>query len=314
MPEALKVAGFDMLLTANNHSYDTRNKGFMRTQQVVSDLGFDHIGTRPDLETPNYLVKEINGIKIGMINYTYTTKLDDDGKAYLNGIPLTLEDSKLVNVFNYWKLDQFYTKLSGEMEAMRAEGAEAIVLYIHWGDEYNTTQNKTQTKMAQDLCNLGVDVIVGNHAHVPQPVALLTNENDETQKTLCVYSTGNAVSNITRHDKGRPINCEDGMFFTFTFAKYSDGTVILENTDLMPTWVDRTDESDWSDQFIVLPLDRENEDWQTALGINDATLKECQKSYDRTMDIVGAGLEEAQTYYAQHQKDVEAEIGVKTND
>ena len=311
VPEALKAAGFDMLLTANNHTYDTRNVGMMRTQQVIESLGFDYIGTRQNAADDNFIVKDINGIKIGMVNYTYTTDMNDEGKVALNGIPLTLEDSMLINAFNYWRLNAFYAKLSGQIEQMKEQGAEAIVLYIHWGDEYHTEQNSTQSKMAQDLCNLGIDVIVGNHAHVPQPVALLTNENDPSQKTLCIYSTGNAVSNISRSDN-RPVNTEDGMLFSFTFAKYTDGTVVLESADVLPTWVDRMDEqNDWKDQFIVLPLDDEIEDWAAELGIDNSTLNECKNSYDRTMGIVGAGLADANAYFAQHQLEVEAEIGVK---
>ncbi len=307
--EALKDAGFDMLLTANNHSYDRRNKGLIRTQQVLDSLGIDRIGTRLTEDAPNYLVKEINGITFGMINYTYTTSMDEDGKIALNGIPVG-KDSPLVNAFSYARLDSFYHKLEDEIADMKADGAEVILLYIHWGDEYQTTENKTQNKMAQALCNLGIDVIVGDHPHVPQPVELLTNENDQTKKTLCLYSTGNAVSNISRADK-RPKNTEDGMLFSVTFAKYSDGTVVLESADIMPTWVDRIDESDGSDQFVVLPLDDTVPDWKSAMNLSDATLKECKDSYKRTMGIVGEGLEQANAYYAQNQQEVESRLGVK---
>jgi len=311
---ALKNAGFDMVLTANNHTYDSFHDGFIRTQEVVRDLGLDWIGTRLAEEDKTYTVKDINGIKIGMINYTYNTSQNDEGKISLNGIGVTLEDSKLVNSFSYSRLDSFYTQLAGQMEDMREEGAEAIVLYIHWGDEYKTYANDTQKKMAQALCDLGIDVIVGNHAHVPQPVELLTNSADETKKTLCIYSTGNAVSNIYPASTNNfPKNTEDGMFFTFSFAKYSDGTVVLEGADVLPTWVDRIDERDWSYNYYVLPLDKAVEDWQTAMDLTDATLKECKDSYDRTMGIVGEGLLAANEYYAQNQAAVEEALGVQSD-
>jgi len=115
-----------MLLTANNHSNDTGRKGFARTQQVIQDAGLVHIGTRPALEDKNYYVADINGIKVGMINYTYNTAIRDDGSVALNGLPLVLENSKLINSFNYDHLDEFYSKLSGEIEAMRGDGAEAL--------------------------------------------------------------------------------------------------------------------------------------------------------------------------------------------
>ena len=309
MAQALKNAGFDMLLTANNHSYDTKATGFSRTQEVVAQVGLPHIGTRPSLEHKNYAVVDVNGIRLGMINYTYNTGVKTNGAVSLNGIPLSVENSQLINTFHYDRLDEFYEKLSGEMDDMYAEGAEAIVLYIHWGDEYRTTENATQRKMAQQLCNLGIDVIVGNHAHVPQPVVLLTNEEDETQKTLCLYSTGNALSNLYQTAK-HPVNTEDGMLFTFTFAKYSDGTVLVESTRIIPTWVHRYDEGGVR-KFQILYMDDTVEDWQDLMGLSNSVLSKCQDAYDRTMGIVGDGIQEANEYYSAHQAEVESLLGVK---
>lgn len=307
--DAAKAAGFDMLLTANNHSYDTGTKGFMRTQEVIMERELDYIGTRYKEEDKNYIVKDINGIKIGMICYTYNTSANSDGIVSLNGMTLDAASSGLINSFNYGALDSFYSKLSGEMEQMKAEGAEAIMVYLHWGEEYQTEANSTQKKMAQALCDLGVDVIVGNHAHVPQPIELLTNTKDEKQKTLCLYSMGNSISNI-RGSK-YPKETEDGMLFSVTFAKYSDGTVVLESTDVLPTWVNRYVENDVS-KYKVLTMDRADKDnWQEKMSLTEELLSACQASYDRTMAIVGEGLETANAYYTQHQLEVESLIGVK---
>ena len=307
--DAAKAAGFDMLLTANNHSFDTGTKGFFRTQQVVADRGFDYIGTRDAVEKKNYIVKEINGIHIGMICYTYNTGYNESGKVSLNGIPLTQEASDLVNSFNYKNLDGFYEKLSQELAAMRADGAETVMLYIHWGDEYQTQANSTQKKMAQALCDLGIDVIVGNHAHVPQPVELLTSTKNASKKTLCLYSTGNAISNIRVGPK-YPHESEDGMLFSVTFAKYSDGTVILESADILPTWVNRYLDNGKT-EFKILTLDPLSEhQWRENMGLLPETLKLCQDSYGRTMKIVGAGLEAANQYYAENQAQIEENLGV----
>ena len=306
--DALKQAGFDMLLTANNHSYDTRNTGFRRTQQVVADRGLAHIGTRPAVEDKNYIVVDINGIRVGMINYTYNTGVKENGAVSLNGIPLTVDDSKLINSFNAAQLGSFYSKLEGEIKAMRNDGAEAIVLYIHWGDEYQTTENRTQNTIAQNLCNLGVDVIVGNHPHVPQPVELLTNEKDETKKTLCLYSTGNAISNQSR-TSNRTVHVEDGIFFTFTFAKYSDGTVLVESARVIPSWVHRYTENG-ATRYRILYMDDAVEGWLPMMNLSSSTQTNCQESYDRTMGIVSQGLAEANDYYAANQEAVEASLGV----
>ena len=309
--DAAKKAGFEMLLTANNHAYDTGSVGFKRTQQVIAEREFDYIGTRAEESDANYQVVDVNGIKIGMTCYTYNTGINSKGNATLNGIGLKAEDPKLINTFDYNDLDGFYEQLSGEMDAMREEGAESIVLYIHWGDEYKLSPNKYQSNMAQELCNLGVDVIVGGHPHVVQPVEMITSETDPAHSTLCLYSMGNAVSNIRRGD-GYGIHTEDGMLFTFTFAKYSDGTVVVESTDILPTWVNRYTSSETGREvFAILPLDKDVEDWKTAFDLSNNTLKEAEDSYERTQKIVGEGLESANTFLQEQQAELEEELGVE---
>ena len=304
--DAAKNAGFDMLLTANNHSFDTGSKGFFRTQEVIKDRDLDYIGTRYTQDDKNYVVKNINNINIGMINYTYNTGFDENGNASLNDIPLTAEATTLINSFSYSDLDGFYAKLSGELEAMKADGAEVVMLYIHWGDEYHTEANATQKEMAQALCDMGIDVIVGNHAHVPQPVELLTNANDESQKTLCLYSTGNLLSNI-RRGESYPAETEDGMLFRVTFVKYSDGTVLWEEAKVTPTWVNRYSQSGKT-VFEILAMD-DGSNWQENGELSAEILNSYRESYDRTMAIVGSGLETANQYYAQNQAEVETSLG-----
>lgn len=307
--DAAKAAGFDLLLTANNHSYDTKFTGFTRTQQVIDERGLDHIGTRLDAEEKNYIIREINGINIAMTCYTYCSAYTSAGNFKLNGNALSSEASKLVNAFHYKDLDTFYTKLAGEMEQMKADGAEAVVMFIHWGEEYKTSPNDAQKKIAQQLCNMGIDVIVGNHAHVIQPVELLTSENDADQKTLCLYSTGNAVSNIFKSNSF-PVHTEDGMLFTFTFAKYSDGTVLVESADVLPTWVWRYDDENGVRKFRIMTME-EGVDWQAKMDLTEELLTKCQESYDRTMELVGDGLETANAWFAQQQEETEAALGVR---
>ena len=94
-----------------------------------------------------------------------------------------------------------------------------MVVYIHWGDEYRLAANKKQIEIAQQLCNLGVDVIVGGHSHVVEPIDLLTSETDPDHKTVCLYSMGNAVSNQRKERASiKTGHTEDGVLFSITFA------------------------------------------------------------------------------------------------
>ncbi len=304
--DAAKAAGFDMLLTANNHTYDTGTKGFHRTQEVIADRGLDYIGTRPNEEAKTYVVKDINGIKIGMVCYTYETEKISDNRKSLNGIPLTSKDSSLVSTFHHRHLEEFYAQLYDELQAMKTEGTDITVVYIHWGTEYVTKPNATQKKIAQQLCDMGVDIIVGGHPHVIQPIELLTSQADPNHATVCLYSMGNAVSNI-RKSTSKPYEVEDGMLFSFTLAKYSDGSVIVEGINVLPTWVDRRENPD---SFPIIPLDTNVEDW-SVFGLTEATLPLAQKSLARSEAIYREGLDIANAYYSQMQAEHEVAIGMQ---
>ena len=297
---SLQGAGFDMLLTANNHTYDTSSAGFHRTMQVMKEYGMDFTGTFASREDDNYLVREIDGIQIGMICYTYEDAADELTVAP-NGHVMTKEDAQLINTFHKKDVAGFRASLSADIANMEADGAEAIVLFIHWGDEYALTQNADQEALAQAACDLGVDVIVGGHAHVIQPMDLLTSTTDPEHKTVCLYSTGNAISNQRQGliSSITTAHTEDGILFSFTFAKYSNGTVRVESVEALPTWVNLyTSTETWEKVYDIIPLDKSTADWKTSFGLTDDTLSQAEASYDRTMAIIGDGLAEVNAYLA----------------
>ncbi len=299
MADALKNAGFDMLLTANNHTYDTGAYGMMRTQEVLADRGLAHLGTRPSEDDPPYQVIPIHGIRVGMICYTYGQIDESTGQKAVNGLPMRQSVSDCINVFDYEKLERFYEEMEGHLADMKTQGAEAFVLFIHWGNEYKLKQNGYQTAIAQKMCDLGVDVIVGGHPHVIEPVELLTSTVDSGHKTLCVYSTGNAISNqrSTNMDMDTG-HTEDGMLFSFTFVKYSDGNVYLDSAEILPTWL-YVRRSGSAKSYDMLPLDKGISDWKEAFGIGNANLQKAEASYARTQALVGPGMEEVHAYLAQ---------------
>ena len=311
--DAMKGAGFDVILTANNHSYDTRSVGLKRTLETVVDRGLSYLGTKLDAQEKNYMIADLNGIQVGLMCYTYETTAGDSDIIALNGITLTKDDSQRVNAFSYQNLDKFYTEIQTNMAKMEEEGAEAVMLYIHWGEEYQLKANSSQKAIAQKLCDLGVDVIVGGHPHVVQPVELLTSTTDENQKTVCLYSMGNAVSNqrLGNLSNVKTAHTEDGVMMQVTFAEYSDGTVIVEAVDLLPFWVNMHYDENWNKLYQMMPLDDAIEDWKSQFSLTDAELTKLEESYDRTMAIIGEGLTEAQAYYTANQTAVEEALGVE---
>ena len=299
-------AGFDMLLTANNHSYDTGLVGYKRTVQVVNEAGMEHLGTRTGADEPKYSVVEINGIKIGMLCYTYAYSVDSKGSPSLNGMP-HIAETGICNYFHSDSLDLFYGEVDGYLQEMEAQGAEATMMFIHWGVEYHTSPNEEQKAIAQKLCDLGIDVIVGGHPHVVQPVDLIQSTVDPEHKTVCLYSMGNAVSNQRQGNLTQitSAHTEDGVFFSVTFSKYSDGTVHLEGADLIPCWVNRHS-TYGKTEYNILPLDPDTRgEWQSLYDLGDTTLTAAERSYDRTIAIVGDGLTRVQEYLATEKAELE---------
>lgn len=287
LADSIKNAGFNLLLTSNNHCYDTGLAGLKRTAQVLKQKGIEFTGTKETDADPAYVIKQVNNINIGIINYTYETKCLTEGRKYLNGNPVNSEANGLINSFNYDKLDAFYSEIGAYLKEMDTKGAEFKVVYIHWGNEYQTYSNTYQKSIAQKLCNMGVDMIIGSHPHVIQPIELVTSE-DSQNTTVCLYSMGNAVSNqrqelMTSCPSG---HTEDGMIFEFVLKKTKAG-VTLESLDLTPTWVNKYLISG-KYNYTIYPIENPND--LGKYSFNATALSKAQKSYERTKAIVAEGL------------------------
>ena len=305
--DSLKGAGFDMLLTANNHADDTSLVGYKRTLNVVREKGLDTLGTYLSADEQKWTIEEVNGIKIGMVCYTYSDGFSRNGYPLLNYNEVG--ENGILNYFTYDKLSEFYTQLQGYLDEMKAAGAEATVVYLHWGEEYKWKTgegpNANQTAMAQKLCDMGVDVIVGGHPHVVQPVDLLQSGTDAEHKTIVLYSMGNAVSNQRKEEmqQSEPTgHTEDGVLFCVTFAKYSDGSVCVDSAELIPTWVNMHANSG-STEYNILPLEESTAaQWQAQFGLTDTQLANAKASFDRTQALVLPGMEKVQSYLAQQKQ------------
>lgn len=292
--DVIKNSGLNFLTTANNHCYDTGLFGLKRTVQQLRDKGIGFIGTKETDNDPTYLVKDVNGIKIGMIAYTYENS-SVEGQKSINGNIVKSEANSLINSFNYDRLSDFYAEAQKAIDDMNGEGADAVVFYMHWGEEYQLSANTWQKTIAQKLCNMGVDVIVGGHPHVVQPIELIHSE-DSQNTTVCVYSMGNAISN-QRKELMNPEcttgHTEDGMLFSYTFTKCSDGETVLTAVDIIPTWVNKY-KGGSGYQYTMYPL--ESASMAESYGFDETTIAKAKASYERTKQQVAAGLNECQQY------------------
>lgn len=170
---ALKEAGVNVLVTANNHSVDRRRKGLERTLRVLDSLDIAHTGTFRDSlhradEYP--LVIKKNGINLALLNYTYGT----------NGIPVTKPN--IVNLIDT-------TIIRSDLRKAKQANPDAIIVFMHWGDEYQSLPNNTQKQLASFCFEHGATLVIGAHPHVLQPMEWNRDNNQ-----LVVYSLGNFIS------------------------------------------------------------------------------------------------------------------------
>lgn len=207
--------GFDVLLTANNHSCDTGADGIRRTIEVMDKKSVPHLGTYKNQaeRDANYpFIIEQNGFKFAFLNYTYAT----------NGLPVP--EPYIVNGFDR-------EQMAKDIAAAKAKEPDVIIAFMHWGIEYVLEQNKQQEELAQWLLDQGVDHVVGDHPHVVQPAEIRTDSLGN--KHLVCYSLGNFVSNITRP------NTDGGMFIRLMLEKSPEGKVSVTDSDYSLFWVTR---------------------------------------------------------------------------
>ena len=209
---AIREAGFNVLITANNHCLDRGKKGLERTILMLDSLRIPYAGTYTNAETREQrypLMIEKNGFRIVLLNYTYGT----------NGLKATSP-----NIVNY--IDKETMAL--DIRKAKALQPDVLIACIHWGEEYQSLPNREQTSLADWLLQQGVTHIIGSHPHVVQPMELRTDSTAGSQHAV-VYSLGNFISNMSarRTDGGilfklelekdsitRVTNCEYGLVWT----------------------------------------------------------------------------------------------------
>ena len=172
LAQAIGSAGFDVAITANNHMMDTGFSGMQRTLEVLRGQGLAVTGSRLEGDRA-YSVSQVKGLKIATVAYTYETP-KVNGRRTINGNYLSDDGKALINSFSYSSLDADLESLRKNIEQARGEGADIVICYFHWGEEYQRTPNDWQTTVARKAADMGADIIFASHPHVLQGMEMLT--------------------------------------------------------------------------------------------------------------------------------------------
>jgi poly-gamma-glutamate synthesis protein (capsule biosynthesis protein) len=211
---ALKWAGFDILINANNHALDRGLKGVNRTIKVLDQMEIVQTGTFPDsvVRATYYpLILEKNGIRIALLNYTYGTNgIKDRQPAIINRIDTTL--------------------IKDDLQKAKTALPDFILVTMHWGNEYEVSESPQQQELAAFLFKHGAHAIIGSHPHVVQPV------RGEGKGSLVAYSLGNLISNQ------RNRNMDGGIAFEVVLSKNIPEPGGIAETEItsyayLPVWV-----------------------------------------------------------------------------
>jgi poly-gamma-glutamate capsule biosynthesis protein CapA/YwtB (metallophosphatase superfamily) len=230
LADALLYAGVDVIATANNHALDQGIDGAIRTCSFLRNAGFEVVGTDSGEGGTKYALRERNGIRVGFVNFTNSLNegYPEEAMPYVN----CLHDAD--------GTERGYQALERQIASLRALGADFIVVYMHWGNEYQLQANEAQEAMAKTIADMGADLIIGSHPHVLQNVAEYTSPF--TGKTVLIYySLGNLVSNQPYgYGPGRG-NCETGALALIRLARLGTGSVGIDAAGYLTTYVLKPD-------------------------------------------------------------------------
>jgi hypothetical protein len=252
LASAIVAAGYDSCSTASNHSLDRGEPGVRATLDVLDAAGLAHAGTSRSAEeagTPE--LHDVNGVRVALLAYTYG----------LNGLSLPSGRSWLVNVIDP-------QLILDDARRARAAGAQFVMVQLQWGQEYQSRPTAEQQSLARSLlASPDIDVIVGHHVHVLQPVERIGGK-------FVVYGIGNFLSN--QNPQCCPLAAQDGVIVTL-HVEESDGRFAVARVTYTPTWVERG-------PYVVRPV---------AAGLDDVTTParvraELEASWARTVAAIGS--------------------------
>lgn len=259
---ALKENGFDFLVTANNHSMDTKEEGLLRTIDVIRKTGLGSTGTFiSQRDKDSIRILDIKGLKLGILNYTYGT----------NGKYPSAEHKYMLNVTDSADVTQ-------SVKQAYAKGADIVMVFYHMGTENITEPTTGQKDAVRYALDAGAKIVIGAHPHVIGPTKIF--QDSATHETSFVaYSLGNFLSN--------------------QYWRYTDAGVILTlhlqknilqkkthfvSAEYLPTWVYRGDGG--KKQHIIFPADMVNDTIMLPEFLHSSHIQKLKEAQEDTKTIL----------------------------
>lgn len=265
---SLKKIGVDVISLAGNHALDYGYNGLCRTIDVLDEADISHLGTYKTAEEQDkLLIKNVKGVRIAFINYTYGT----------NGIPLPSGKEYCVNLINKELIKK-------HIEIAKQQNVDMIVACMHWGVEYQTKQNNEQEELADFLFQNGVDIIIGNHPHVLEPMEkkTITLEDGTQKEVFVIYALGNFTADqrdeITR----------DSAILNLNITKKADGKILINKVDYVPIYMYKNTNVSIH-KFKILDIEKTLLDYESGntSSISSSVYNNLKKQLEKIKNILG---------------------------
>ena len=263
----LKDIGVDVISLAGNHALDYCYSGICRTIDVLDNVGISHLGTYKSAEDQDkILIKDVKGVKIAFINYTYGT----------NGIPVPSDKPYCLNLIDK-------DLISKQIKQAKEQNVDMIVACMHWGTEYKTSANDEQKELADFLFKSGVDIILGNHPHVLEPMEkkTITLDDGSTKDVFVVYALGNFTADqraeITR----------DSAILNLDITKDSDGKILINKVSYVPIYMYKNSASKVH-KFKILDIEKSIANYDSGdTSIGSSVYSNLKVQLQKIRDILG---------------------------
>lgn len=258
--DALKEAGIDLVTLANNHTLDRGEKAIDNALHHWDSIGMPYTGSfKSEKDRATIRTIQKNDITFSFLSYSYGT----------NGMPVPEDKPYLINLIDLPLIEEDVAKAK--------DLSDVVVVSMHWGNEYESLPSQLQISLAEELSEMGVDIIIGHHPHVLQPVNWI--ERSDGSKTFVLYSLGNFLS--AQEGLERLIGGIGGVEITKTVYQ-GESVITLDNPSFVPTYVHS---KHWKG-YEIIPMYQLNESHLSSFQQHYARTQEHMRNYTNEVTFI----------------------------
>lgn len=270
----LKDTGFNMCVTANDRAAYFSDMGIKNNYENLISAGLCPVGTSVE-NTKNYVVVEMNGVKIGVL--AYTDKLSDFDKI----------DTRYISALDFSDIEGTVDKIASDVQSVKEHGAEIIVASMHWGDDISSEPTDAQRELADKIVKCGVDIIYGTRSHVFQSVTFknIVDDNELSKNVIVAYSMGNFLAHPTV-TTGQA--SQQSAILNVYIERDQNGRAYISSAECEPIYIYAFSKTsnDLNYEYLILPASEYAQETEKPnVFINDEDWQKCKDAYAYALKI-----------------------------